>query len=193
MVQRVRTMMAYIYDNFLDDYDYFHFGGEDVFMMVENMKEFLASDKVQQWEQEEEDKYLMAGFWANHHDFFPKGQFYLAGGSGYTLSRKALKTYVEGPLQVCDSEGNGAMEDVYFAQCVREHISNETFIDTRDEAGAHRYHANSLQAHSLLPDTIVDNYMMAHIQSMYHLETAFGFPNVHKEAYISNSSVTFHR
>jgi hypothetical protein len=79
MFQRVCTMMVYIYDNFLDDYDYFHFGGEDVFMMVENMKEFLASDKVKRWEQDNEDKYLMAGFWTKFWNHIST-DFYLAGG-----------------------------------------------------------------------------------------------------------------
>ena len=97
--QRVRVMMTYLYDNFLNEYDFFHFCGDDTYMMVENMKEFLASDKVREWD-EVPDQYLIAGFWINWGggQWVPPGEFYLGGGSGYTLSRKALKAYVEGPL-----------------------------------------------------------------------------------------------
>jgi hypothetical protein len=109
------------------------------------------------------------------------------------LSRKALKVYVEGPLQVCNADMSGSMEDVIFTRCVHQYISNETFIDTRDEAGAHRYHAHSPRAFSIWPEEMQDSYMKAHGFSMKHMRHKFGFPYVVKEAYISNSSVTFHR
>ena len=63
MIQRLRSMYAYVYDNFLDDYEFFHFCGDDTYVIVENLKEFLASDKAKQWE--ENGNYLMAGFWAS--------------------------------------------------------------------------------------------------------------------------------
>lgn len=62
MIQRLRSIYAYVYDNFLDDYDFFHFCGDDTYIIVENLKEFLASEKAKQWE--ENGNYLMAGFWA---------------------------------------------------------------------------------------------------------------------------------
>ena len=54
MIQSTRTILAYLYDNFLDEYEYFHLCGDDVYMIVENLKEFLASDKVKQWGKEHE-------------------------------------------------------------------------------------------------------------------------------------------
>ncbi len=101
-------------------------------------------------------------------------------------------------MEVCRTDANGPDEDVIFAMCVRKYISNETFIDTRDDTGAHRYHASSLKTLSHYPNVprnkhSVDNYLIAHKMSMEHMEEAFGFPIVVKEAYISNSSVTFHR
>merc|ERR1719276_144580 len=94
--QKVRTMMAYLYDNFLDDYDFFHFMGDDVYLLVDNLKEFLASPEVQSIEEQNPRNVMIAGEWVNWGD---KGKdpsgFYMGGGSGYTISRKALKAFAE--------------------------------------------------------------------------------------------------
>ncbi len=40
-------MLAYLYDHFLDDYDFFHIAGDDdAFVIIENLKLFLASNQV---------------------------------------------------------------------------------------------------------------------------------------------------
>lgn len=64
MKQRIRTIFAYIYDNFLNEYDYFHFCGSDAYVIVDNLKEFLASERVQKWEQVD-GNLLFAGFWVS--------------------------------------------------------------------------------------------------------------------------------
>jgi len=205
ITQRVRAMFAYIYDNFLDDdeYDYFHFCGDDVFMIVENMREFLSSPKVQNWEsgdvdgnknEENKERYFIAGFWMHWWNFFPVGEFYLGGGSGYTLSKKALRAYVEGPLQTCNPYEDESSEDIYFARCVRQGLTSE-FIDTRDDFGAHRYHQFNVSMHSEWPGERNWGVEMNKIlwYSLDHMEKQFGFPFVTKKKYISNSSVTFHR
>ncbi len=196
LIQRMRTIFAYLYDNFLDDYDFFHFSGDDTYLLIENMKEFLASDKVKEWE-EVPDQYFIGGFWMNYPMAkLPKGEFYFAGGSGYTLSRKALKAHVEGPLQVCDLKNDGAPEDFYFSSCVRKYLTQKYF-DTRDEFGAHRYHQVNITIHSSWPESpqpfnwgLWTRGLLPN--SLKHLEEAFGFPYVVKEKYISNSSVAFH-
>lgn len=63
MIQRLRTMYAFIYDNFLNEYDYFHFCGDDTYIIVENLKYFLASKTVKEWEQH--GNYFAGGFWAH--------------------------------------------------------------------------------------------------------------------------------
>ncbi len=196
MVQRMRAIFAYLYDNFLDDYDFFHFSGDDTYLLIENMKEFLASDKVKEWE-EVPDQYFIGGFWMNWPMMkIPKGEFYFGGGSGYTLSRKALKAHVEGPLQVCDLKTDNGMEDFYFSSCVRRYLTQKYF-DTRDEFGAHRYHQVNITMHSSWPESPQEFnwgiWTRAVIpKSLKHMEEAFGFPYVVKEKYISNSSVAFH-
>lgn len=75
----------------------------------------------------------------------PEGEFYLAGGSGYTLSRKALKAYVEGPLQTCNPNNEGSAEDLFLTQCAREYMTKR-FIYTGDIDGSQRYHQGPVYA-----------------------------------------------
>jgi glycoprotein-N-acetylgalactosamine 3-beta-galactosyltransferase len=189
MIQRTRAILAYLYDNFLEDYDFFHISGDDVFVLVENLKEFLASDKVREWDLVP-DQYMIAGFWT-HWGKSPEGYFYLGGGSGYTLSRKALKAYVEGPLQTCNPTQEGTAEDVAFSNCAKQ--LNPKFIDTRDSTGAHRYHQMPVQRHASFPKRKWGFSMGMIRQSINHLQRNFSFPYVEGAASISNSSVTFHK
>jgi len=182
MYQRVRTMLAYLYDNFLDDYDHFHFCGDDVYMMVENMKEFLASEKVKQWD-EVPDQYLFAGFWMRNWKMKP-GEFYLGGGSGYTISRKALKAFVEGPLRTCATTIEGAAEDIIMSGCM--HNFTNKFIYTADSSGAHRYHQSPVWNHFYIKR--VAHAMQAMEQPPMSIKQHYG-----KHEYTSNSSVNFHR
>jgi len=192
MIQRVRAILAYLYDNFLDNYDYFHFAGDDVYIIMENLKEFLSSERVRRWE-DAPNRYFFGGFWMNWPLMkIPEGEFYLGGGSGYTMSRKSLKAYAEGPLQACSPHQEGAMEDVFFSKCVFANLTRE-FADTRDESGAHRYHQMPVWAHVNHPKTNYGGYMRSVEKSYEHMHRVFGFPIRHGMASVSNSSIAFHR
>lgn len=39
-------MCAYIYDNYYDDYDFFHLGDDDMWLFVQNMRRYLNSDEI---------------------------------------------------------------------------------------------------------------------------------------------------
>jgi len=198
MYQRVRSILAYLYDHYLNDqYDYFHVCGDDVYMIVENLKEFLASDRVRRFENVP-NQYFFAGFWMHwNYNKYPEGRFYLGGGSGYTLSRKALKAYVEGPLQTCNPEKEHFSEDILLSDCLFDNNLTKKFVDTRDENGAHRYHQLPLRIHAndkMLGRHKYDwGYTKTVKQSLEHMERAFGFPIVERSTYVSNSSITFHR
>jgi hypothetical protein len=195
MTQRTRTILAYIYDHFLNDYDYFHIGGDDMFVIVENLKEFLASDTVQQWDRVD-DQYMIAGF-RMLLKFRRKKLSFFGGGSGYTISRKALKAFVEGPLQYCDTEIERANEDIWFSDCAN--LLSTKLIDTRDSSGAHRYHQMSVQIHSTFPEKKLnlnkaDSFLLRSVdQSLKNMEHEFSYPLVYMDKYISNSSIVFHR
>eukprot|EP00567_Pseudictyota_dubia_P003172 CAMPEP_0197453960 /NCGR_PEP_ID=MMETSP1175-20131217/36540_1 /TAXON_ID=1003142 /ORGANISM="Triceratium dubium, Strain CCMP147" /LENGTH=402 /DNA_ID=CAMNT_0042987399 /DNA_START=172 /DNA_END=1380 /DNA_ORIENTATION=+ len=189
MIQRTRTILAYLYDNFLDDYEFFHISGEDVFVIVENLKEFLATDFVKEYEKVP-NQYIFAGFPMKHQYY--KNDF-LCGGPGYTMSRKMLKAFVEGPLQTCQTKREGPNEDIMVSECAK--LLNENyFIDTRDSKGAHRYHPLSVQKHAnFAPNGKLDFDAKVVHQSLQWMNKTFGFPAVYKDDYISNSSVVFHK
>lgn len=207
MYQRIRAMKAYIYDEFLDDYDFFHFSGDDVYILVENLKEFLASEKVREWD-ESPGKVTIAGSWTHWRGFgknYPEvGKFYLNGGPGYTFSRKALKAYVEQLMETCEYI-DGPQEDLYLSRCLwsNNYTTKNAFIDTRDEVGAYRYHALDISVHSGWPSNYNKTdttgfailiYMKRVMpQSSQFLEEQYGFPPVVEDDYVSKSSIVFHR
>lgn len=186
MYQRVRTMLAYLYDNHLDDYDYFNICGDDTYIMVENLKEFVASKRGQEWDAVP-GQYLFAGFWSktlDNQNSENKHPFYLNGGSGYTISRKALKAYVEGSLQSCLTHHEGSAEDLFLSMNVRN--ITDKFIYTADSSGAHRYHPAPVHNHFGMPRMKLTLRMLE--QPPYNIKQHWG-----KHEYTSNSSITFHR
>ena len=180
MIQRTRAILAYLYDYFLNDYDFFHICGDDVYMIVENMKEFLESVEVRRWESEP-GHYLFAGFWA-HWGKMKEGYFYLGGGSGYTMSNHALKAFVEGPLQTCNPYQEGSAEDVWISDCAR--LLSNKFLYTGDTEGRQRYHQGPIY-----------DPVRYHVfrQSILHSSRLTGIPNALGRNMVSNSSILFHR
>ncbi len=44
--QKIRSIWAYVYDNYYNDYDWFHIGGYDMLLIVENLRLYLESDEI---------------------------------------------------------------------------------------------------------------------------------------------------
>jgi glycoprotein-N-acetylgalactosamine 3-beta-galactosyltransferase len=192
--QKVRSMMAYLYDNFLDDYDFFHFLGDDVYLLVDNLKDFLASPEVQSFEDQKPGNLMLAGDWVIWGDIAsePNYNYYLGGGSGYTMSRKTLKAFAEGPLQ---DEKYGDMstsgEDIKNSELFRNYF-NVTGMDTRDEYGAHRYHQVNAYDAATWPDDAGGFRYRIYRESHEAMEYRRAFPIVYKEDMVSSSSIAFH-
>jgi len=45
--QKVRSMWSYVYDNYYEKYDWFHIGGDDLYVIVENLRLYLESEEIQ--------------------------------------------------------------------------------------------------------------------------------------------------
>ena len=155
MWQKVRSMWAYAYENFLDDYDYFHICGDDAYVVVDNMKAYLQGEPISKLKEGYIDNiskvfYRKAKRWENLREGqcrplllgvpLTKGNgLFPQGGGGYTLNREALKLIGTkgGPLDTVLADLEDSREDVFIAS-VLESIG--TFIsDTRDDTGAFRY------------------------------------------------------
>lgn len=84
MWQKVRSIWAYIHDNYLDDFDYFHLGGDDTYIVVENLRNYLWSI--------DDDNGTKPLYIGSH--FKTHGIAVCGGGSGYVLNKVTLRTLV---------------------------------------------------------------------------------------------------
>jgi glycoprotein-N-acetylgalactosamine 3-beta-galactosyltransferase len=181
--QKVRSIWAYVHDNFSDSYDFFHINGDDTFVIVENMRSFLQSKKV------EEDA-GGPGYPLPLYIGFPvgnKNKYFNGGGSGYTLNKAALKLLVQEGFPVCDPFETSSAEDILVADCFRRF--NVTGYDTRDAAGELRYNNEPNFIYNLnFSDT---SFMNSHVAE-YLAGMTQDWPLKSKLEGASNETVTFH-
>ena len=135
MWQKVREIWAFVAAVYAEDYDYFWLGGDDVFMIPENMKAYLGSDRIHQMNEDPNNPGLFIG--ARKKEGGDMDKLFNSGGAGYVLSRKTLRA-LERQLSTCRPNQHGFWEDVNVALCLK----NEGIlpIDTRDDAGSERFH-----------------------------------------------------
>ncbi|GKY98032.1 hypothetical protein MPSEU_000761300 [Mayamaea pseudoterrestris] len=152
MWQKVRSMWSYAYDNFYESYDWFHIGGDDLFLIVENLRRYLESDEIQAAQN--------GGLFISNGPERMQVPLYLGkrfrfggrirtifntGGPGYTLNRAALK------LLVVDGLPHHYVHDVTSAEDIRIARVFEKLgvypYETRDENGGERYHHYSPAFH----------------------------------------------
>jgi len=137
--QKVRSIWSYIYDNYADDYDFFHIGGDDLYLIVENLRLYLESEEILK----------LAGGAGYPQPIFlgrrfqeqgNKSLMFNSGGSGYTMNRAALKALVVDQMPkegVCGPHLRTFAEDVMVARCFR-HMGLVPY-DTLDYAQGERY------------------------------------------------------
>lgn len=130
MWQKVRSLWAYIHHFYRNDYDYFHLGGDDMYVIVENLRRFLT--RFENQTAQGEPVYL--GQWIRQ-----KHGYYVAGGPGYTVNRAALERFVNDALSTCNVHTKASYEDRLFSSCMtRLGIRGG---DTRDfNTGEQQYH-----------------------------------------------------
>lgn len=127
MWQKTRSIWKYIYDHFLEDYDYFHLGGDDMYLLVENMRRYLK-----QLPNDQKPRHF--GQWLPSNNM-------ISGGPGYTLNMQAVKSFVEKALPHCEASKTVPYEDRMISKCLQSIgiFGNDT--DTRDvETGEQQYH-----------------------------------------------------
>jgi hypothetical protein len=127
MWQKVRSIWMYIREHYSEDYDFFHLGGDDMYVLVENMRQFLASLP--------NDEPLHLGQWVRQ-----RNHPYVAGGPGYTLNRRALVKLVDDSLPHCHEHTVAPFEDKLVSECLRN-VGVFPFDTRHIETGQQRYHA----------------------------------------------------
>jgi len=131
MWQKVREIWSFVHAAYLEDYDYFWLGGDDVFLIVENLKKYLESEEIVKLK--EGGKGLYIG--SRKKEGGNMDKIFNAGGSGYILDRAALASLAK-QLPICWPGQVGFWEDVNIASCLKK--ENVHAIDTRDELGGER-------------------------------------------------------
>ena len=144
--QKVRSMWAYIYDNYYQDgYDWFHIGGDDLYLIVENLRLYLESEEIRT--ASNGGIYLPDGSETSQIPLFLGRRFaymgdmndiFISGGSGYTLNRAALKLLVTEGLPSFMPHRRTFSEDTMIARMFRKKFEVYPY-PTQDEFGGERY------------------------------------------------------
>ena len=175
--QKTRANWRYVYEYYRDDFDYFHFGGDDLFVLVSNLKAYLASPPVKARNDRGEPLFLGRLFKQNGNE----KNLFNSGGSGYTFNRQSLALlYDSFDEPFCRPHLHGFFEDVMVAECFRNGPARLLPADTRDATGAERFHPFTPGQHLSYRKTPNDWY------------TKYSFDLIEGEKYFSRQSTAFH-
>jgi len=135
MWQKTRSIWAYIHDNYVDDFDYFLLGGDDLLLIVENLRNFLAEATESNPAGANDNNipvYLGSQYPMNEEEY------YCSGAPGYILNRVAVKRLIAEVLQTCWSDKEVSSEDRFLAYCLKS--IGIRCGDTADAKGQQRFH-----------------------------------------------------
>ena len=135
-------MWKFAYDHYLNDFDFFHIGGDDHFVIVENLRHLIATgNHLGPWNQN-------APLYLGGPLAIGRKRRYCQGGSGYTLNRVALKLLVEQLFDTADCwpHWQTSMEDTHVAKCFRS--VRIQCMDTNDQLQESRYHTWHVDQHA---------------------------------------------
>ncbi|KAL5276549.1 C1GALT1 family protein [Megaselia abdita] len=123
---KTKIALKYIYDQFLDEFDWFLKADDDTYVIMENLKFLLKCHKP------EDPVYFGC-------KFIRYNQVYNSGGAGYVMSREALKIFIEKmlPNNALCAQGTSGWEDFNLGRCLTN--GNVTVGDSRDEQGRGRF------------------------------------------------------
>ena len=137
-------MWSYVYDNYYDSYDWFHIGGDDLYLLVENLRLYLESEEIKL--AANGGIYLPTGNETSQTPLFLGRRFayqgdmndiFISGGSGYTMNKAALKALVVNGFPNYFPHAHTFSEDTMVARVFRK--MGVFPYDTKDETGAERY------------------------------------------------------
>lgn len=139
---KVRAIWRYAYDHYRDDYDFFHIGGDDHYVIAENLRHAVSTGSWKGAWNDSEPLYLGGSLALNEK------RRYCNGGSGYTLNRVALEMLVEDlfPTPRCWPHWRASDEDKIVASCFRS--VGIQCMDTNDDKNETRYHTWNADQHT---------------------------------------------
>jgi len=156
--QKVRSIWLLVYQRHYEEFDWFYIGGDDLYVVVENLRVFLHSrnitDAATSLPNKEEKGGISGGVGVgglpHQRPLFLGRRFaqggnpntmFNSGGAGYLLNKASLKLLASNALDnpLCQPHLHGFWEDVQVASCLKKTAGVLPF-DTRDYQGRERFH-----------------------------------------------------
>jgi glycoprotein-N-acetylgalactosamine 3-beta-galactosyltransferase len=129
MWQKLRAMYRYAYSIVMyhpEEYEWFYFGGDDVYLIVENLRAFLKTQEAKV------PQIFGQPATVNKHTF-------LLGGPGYVMTLPALELLVRNlNKDCCSPKVVSAQEDVLVSKCMS--CLDVALSPTHDEENGLRFH-----------------------------------------------------
>jgi hypothetical protein len=172
MWQKTRSIVSFMYDYYLEDYDYFLLCGDDTYIIMENLRNYLLLLESESGGRDAQPLYVGLPFaiWGIHYNL---------GGPSYILNRSALRRLVEEGLPYYFKDTLTSGEDGIMGSILKAlHIH---IVDTADAADHQRFFNDPLHVIGS------DNLPWLHEKLMYSHGSRKG-RNV-----ISTQSVGFHK
>jgi glycoprotein-N-acetylgalactosamine 3-beta-galactosyltransferase len=178
--QKVRSMWSYIYDNYYDKYDWFHIGGDDLYLIVENLRLYLESDEIRT--AQNGGIYLPSGDEKLQTPLFLGRRFkymgdpndiFNSGGSGYTMNKAALKLLVVNGFPNYFPHAHTFSEDTMVARIFKK--MDVYPYDTKDEEGGERYNPFDVSRHDSSPCwRLFGEFLIPHVSCILKAWTPLG-------------------
>ena len=181
MYEKVRSIWSYIYHNYYNDYEWFHLGGDDMLLVVPNLKHYLASEEIQvaqYWNETHQTPMFLGLLLARGGDL---KQRFVSGGPGYTLNRAALKLLVTEGFKTPGLRAAG--EDFFISQLFKG--QNVWPYPTMNAQYQPRYH-HFTPAILSSPDSFKNRYRW-----FLNFSKPLNFSSIGPE-YFDPNSVSFH-
>lgn len=135
MWQKVRSIWKFVGTHYIDDFDWFFIGGDDVFLLPYNLKAYMASLAYKDETNPRTHDYYIG----RRMNGGKKLGYFNYGGPGYALSQMTLRRLLPAldDAKHCSANEQTPAEDVIIAKCLG-HLGI-TFTDTRDAKGRERF------------------------------------------------------
>lgn len=134
--RKIVSIWKYIYQYYLDEFDWFFISGYDTYVIIENLIELLTKKEIVTERNKQNGMYIGRRFYFdNFIDTFN------SGGPGYiidcyTLMKLSIALYSY--ENICNIHDESSAEDVYISNCLQK--LNIFPMETRDLNGRERFH-----------------------------------------------------
>lgn len=146
MWQKVRSIWSFVGEHYKSDFDWFYIGGEDLFVVPQNLKNYLGTF-------DPTEPHFLGRRFKGGGD----GTYFNSGGAGYAISRASLQCLMDKfDEKACSPDRHTPMEDVMIGKCLKN-ACNISFSDTRDDQKRERFHPFAPAGHYLWKHPVPPN------------------------------------